>query len=242
MSVPGTYPTVQAAIDAASIGDTVDVALGTYKEDVTLKSGICLEGAGVDQTLISKTGAPGISGDDVSYVIIQGLTVENSGGNSADGGGISLRESNNITLQSCRLTGNVATNGGGMSVSHSSVAINHCLIDGNTVSNTGAGIVKDANSSVSLTNVTVANNIWSNSLGNGGVGGIRSYGSGLQIANSILWGNNSENFSGDGSGITNSDISGWSGGTNNVRSDPNFASPTDYHLQAGSAAAGMGMY
>ena len=104
MNVPGTYPTVQAAIDAASIGDTVDVATGTYNEDVTLKSGICLEGAGVDQTNISKTGAPGISGDDVSYIIIQGLSVEKSGGNNTDGGGISLWGSNDIILQSCRLT------------------------------------------------------------------------------------------------------------------------------------------
>jgi hypothetical protein len=220
----------------------VDAASGTYNEDITLKSGICLEGAGVDHTLVSKSGASGISGDDVSYIIIQGLTVKGSGGNNTDGGGISLWGSHDIILQSCRLTGNVATNGGGISVSHSSVAINHCLIDGNTVSNTGAGIVKDADSSVSLTNVTVANNTWSNALGNGGVGGIRSYGSGLQIANSIIWGNNSENFSGDGSGITNSDIAGWSGGTNNVSIDPKFVSASDFQLQSGSPSAGMGMY
>jgi hypothetical protein len=57
----------------------VKVAAGMYGENVNLKSGICLEGSGVDQTIISKSGASGITGDGVSYVIVKGLTVENSG-------------------------------------------------------------------------------------------------------------------------------------------------------------------
>jgi hypothetical protein len=247
-NVPGDYPTIQAAINAASIGDTVKIAAGTYNEDLTLTSGICLEGAGIDQTTISKSGASGIAGNGVSYAIIKDLTVKNSGcapgvcGGGGNGGGIQLSQSSNITIQSCRLTGNVAVDGGGMSVSQSSITMNHCLIDGYTANNEGAGMVKDPASTISLMNVTVANNIWVNPLGNGGVGGIKSDGSGLQIANSILWGNNSQNLSGNGVQVSNSDIGGWSGGTNNVTDNPGFVSATDYHLQASSPSAGMGSY
>ena len=246
-NVPADYPTIQAAIDAASIGDTIDIASGTYNEDLTLKSGICLEGAGIDQTIISKSGASGITGDDVSYVIMKGFTVQDSGcapgvcGGGGNGGGIQLSQSSNIIAQSCHLTGNAAVDGGGMSVSQSSIAMDHCLIDGNTASNVGGGITKDPGSTVTLTNVTVANNNWVNPLGNGGVGGINADGSGLQMTNSIAWGNTGQNFSGNRSQVSNSDIGGWSGGKNNVTSNPNFDSTTDYHPQA-SSAAGMGAY
>ena len=224
------------------------VSSGTYNEDLTLKSGICLEGVGIDQTVISKAGAPGISGDDVSYVVIKNLTVKNSGcapgscGGGGDGGGIRLSESSNITLSSCRLTANAANNGGGMFVSGGSVTVAHCLIDANTATNTGGGMVAESNANVTLTNVTVANNTWSNPLGDGAVGGIRSYGASIQIANSILWGNNGDNLSGAGLSATNSDIQGWSSGTNSASSNPDFTSATDYHLQPSSTAEGMGLY
>jgi len=229
-NVPGDFPSIQAAINATSFGDTVKIAAGTYNENLNLKSGICLEGVGVDQTIISKSGASGIAGEGVSYVIVKNLTVKNSGcapgvcGGGGNGGGIRLSRSTNITVQSCHLTGNVAVNGGGMLVSDSSVIVDHCLIDNNTANNIGGGLVVESDLPVTLTNVTVANNSWSNSLGNGGVGGMSSYGSGLRMANSILWGNTKENFSGDGSGVSNSDIGGWSGGTNNTNSNPNFVS------------------
>jgi hypothetical protein len=247
-NVPADYPTIQAGINAASIGDTVKIAAGMYREDVTLASGICLEGAGIDQTIISKSGASGITGNNVSYVIIKGLTVKNSGcapgicGGGGNGGGIQLSQSSNITIQSCRLTGNAAVDGGGMLVSQSNVTMDHCLIDGNTANNVGAGMVVDANSTVALTNVTVTNNNWKNALGNGGVGGIRSDGD-LQITNSILWGNTSQNFSGDGSRVSNSDIGNWSGGTNNINVNPGFVSPVNYHLSAQAVStANMGAY
>jgi hypothetical protein len=248
INVPGSYPSIQAAIDAAAIGDTVNIAAGTYAENVNLKSGICLQGAGVDQTVIWKAGAPGITGSGVSYVIIQDLTVKDSGcapgscGGGGDGGGVHLTGSSNITLESCRLTGNVAVNGGGILASGSSVTLDHCLIDGNTATNIGAGLVAESNSTVRLTNVTMPNNVWSNALGNGGVGGIRSLGSNVQVSNSIIWGNNSQNLAGDGLNVTNSDVTGWSGGSNNISSNPNFVSATDYHLQTGSPSAGMGLY
>ena len=240
--MPGDYPTIQAAINAANIGDTIKVASGTYNENVNLKSGICLEGAGIDQTVISKNGASGLMGSDLVYVIVKNLTISGSGGIGVDGGGIDLVGSNNITLQSCRSTGNSAANGGGLLISGGNVTVNHFLIDNNSAQNIGGGIVIEGSATASLTNVTVADNTWTNSLGNGGVGGVRIYGSGTQISQSIIWGNTGQNIIAGGASISNSDIGGWSGGTNNISSDPHFSSPSDFHLQAGSPASGMGVY
>ncbi len=44
LRVPSAYPTIQKALDAASAGDTVQVAAGTYFEHITLKKGVILEG------------------------------------------------------------------------------------------------------------------------------------------------------------------------------------------------------
>jgi hypothetical protein len=45
--VPGDYPTIQAAVDAAGEGDTILVAPGVYSEHVVVsKSGLTLRGAG----------------------------------------------------------------------------------------------------------------------------------------------------------------------------------------------------
>ena len=52
LKVPGDYPTISAAIAAASPGDTVRVAGGTYREQVVVDKAIKLHGAGREKTII----------------------------------------------------------------------------------------------------------------------------------------------------------------------------------------------
>jgi len=55
--VPADYPTIQAGIDAAVSGDQVVVAAGIYEENIVLKSGVDVLGAGADVTTIVATGS-----------------------------------------------------------------------------------------------------------------------------------------------------------------------------------------
>jgi parallel beta-helix repeat protein len=50
--VPRDFPTIQAAVDAAAPGDTVNVKAGTYTEEVVISKDLNLRGAGVGVTTI----------------------------------------------------------------------------------------------------------------------------------------------------------------------------------------------
>ncbi len=77
--VPGGYPTIQAGINAASPGDTVQVAPGIYYENVHLTEGVSLFGSGRDVTTVDGGGsADVITAYLVNNVVIADLSARNS--------------------------------------------------------------------------------------------------------------------------------------------------------------------
>lgn len=87
LRVPQDYPSIQAAVDAASAGDTVLVKSGTYFESVRLKSGIRLLGSGATWTILDGGGVAGklVDFSGATDVVVEGFTFQNVGtGNVCD--------------------------------------------------------------------------------------------------------------------------------------------------------------
>jgi hypothetical protein len=62
-----TFTTIQAAIDAASFGDTVNVPSGTYYENLVMADGVTVDGGGQDETRL--VGSVYFDGLDVSTTL-----------------------------------------------------------------------------------------------------------------------------------------------------------------------------
>ncbi len=120
--VPGDFPSIGAAIEAAGVGDTVQVAPGTWTENLSLGGkGLTLMGtAPTDPRIVAQTIVDG-SADAASTiwvggaslpVRISGLTIRGGAGNEVHdpyfrrlGGGV-LCESGLLSITHCRLVGN----------------------------------------------------------------------------------------------------------------------------------------
>ncbi|RMD84325.1 MAG: DUF4215 domain-containing protein [Candidatus Dadabacteria bacterium] len=96
LAVPGDYPTIQLALDAAGPGDTVEVAPGVYFEKLVFHHGGSAQGGFL--TLRAVSGRPvldgtGVAGSDMiliesqSYVRVSGFEIRNNLG-VKDGSGI----------------------------------------------------------------------------------------------------------------------------------------------------------
>jgi len=114
-SVPGDYPTIQGAIEAAPQGATIAVAAGVYHENIDfLGKALVVEGTGPDSVLHG-----GGSGPVVRFV----------SGEGADS-----------ILDSFTITGGLATTGGGIEIRNSSPTVLRNIIVGNSASGVGSGI------------------------------------------------------------------------------------------------------
>jgi len=103
----GCKKTIQSAVEAAAPGDTINVAPGTYAEDVVVDRAIALMGADPDSTVIDATGlSNGINVDGydhpgLSHVIIRGFTVRN-----ANHQGIVVTNASQVTILGNHVTRN----------------------------------------------------------------------------------------------------------------------------------------
>lgn len=171
LDVPGSYPTIQAAIDAASNGDTVLVAPGTYFENLSFNGKlITVESTqGPSVTIIDGGGvAPVVnfSNAETTAAVLQGFTLQHGNAPFAysyEGAGV------HISGASPTIVGNVITansacgNGTGISVAFASPVIRDNTITGNFKQagcggDDGGGILVRGAASAQIIHNTITNN------------------------------------------------------------------------------------
>jgi len=256
INVPTDYQTIQAAIDAASDGDTLIVADGTY----TGEGNKNLDFKGKAITVQSENGAVNCIIDcensgrgfyfhtgEGSTSVVSGFTITN--GYKRLGGGIYCSSSSpsiiNCTIISNNAPsgGSAGASGGGIYCASSSPTITNCIISGNAVSGgdpsggSGGGISCSSSSSPTITNCTISNNTASGNHPAGG--GIYSPSSSPAITNCILWDNTPDEIYGSPT-ATYSDIKGGYTGLGNINNDPLFVSSGVYELKANSPCINAG--
>lgn len=110
IKVPSEFKTIQSAIDAANGGDVVQVAAGKYMENIKLKGGVILQGAGAALTIIDGGGKGNVV-EGAKGSVIEGFTITNSGKKGKIGDvmdvGISAKHAP-MTIANCKIVGNNA--------------------------------------------------------------------------------------------------------------------------------------
>ncbi|MBK6562077.1 right-handed parallel beta-helix repeat-containing protein [Candidatus Amarobacter glycogenicus] len=154
--------TIQAAMTAVSVGGTINVAAGTYNQDVSFtKNGVQLIGAGIDQSyIVGPIGGSSTTVDNVFFtgVLIDGFTITRAGNNAVDWNNPNLN-SNGVsfgtgggtgTLQNSKITGNR----------------NGIWLEGTTGVVIQNNIIDDNRTGVHLVNVNTGTNIHNNFITN----------------------------------------------------------------------------
>ncbi|MBN1944226.1 MAG: lamin tail domain-containing protein, partial [Bradymonadales bacterium] len=261
--VPADYLSIQAAINAASAGSAVMVAAGDYTENVSLKSGVSLVGAGRDLTTLR--GQIRIYASEEVHVSGFRVTAEGASGYSPNigiaGAGCSGEVLDNtvegfgsgIGLETCSettVTGNlVRLNQAGIETMETDTT----LIANNVIHhNTNAGIVLFADSSPDIVNNTIVGNGYGQAFDQGGAGVVVATEFFGNLANNIIVSNhggiNVLYSCGGGQhnlvwGNATNYVGNAQAGSGDISQDPLFVNPAakDYRVHGWSPAVDTGI-
>jgi hypothetical protein len=216
--VPEEYATIQGAVDASSVGDTVLLSPGTYRgagnRDITLHGYdlVIKSSAGPEVTILDcERSGRGfyLDGHETRNTRIEGLTIQRG---MANWGGAIFVGVSSPTIANCRILNNYGNDGGGLFLSVFSGLVDSCLISGNQSLNYPGGGILYYGGDAEFTDCVITDNFASAGgacaiLGSGsgelvfhgctvtcnsggdGPGGF--YGSHVTLERCIVWGNSS---------------------------------------------------
>jgi hypothetical protein len=171
LQVPSRYRTIGAAINAAHNGDTVLVAPGTYRENLTIvgksitvrasstnpASTVIAAPAGRSPVMIQNVG-PGMS--------LRGFRIASGSAPEGQGGGITIANGASPVIAYNQIVSNHSNDGGGILVyNHSNPDIAYNYIQNNVVKRFGGGVF-----AVRASNPTLHHNVISGNHASGGGG------------------------------------------------------------------------
>ena len=196
-NVPGVFPTLGDAIDAATDGSRIQLAAGSYVGPFDLgtknleiigdpadPTSTTLETPGLNATVLR------IAGGQDATTIIAGVTIENGVADTPDpgtpsllvGGGVFIHASSPV-LEDCIIGTNTAARGGGVFLRDSEAVLRRVVVEGNSADAGGGGIWW-LGGVVTMDNCTIRDNTTS---GNGG--GVRAEAGGGVISGGSITGN-----------------------------------------------------
>ena len=247
------FGTIQEGIDTVESPGSVYVAPGNYNENITMKSGVKIlgAGAGFDPDTHSIVDGSGL-GDTVvtatnvdSSATLDGFTIANGFGYSV-GGGMHNSQSSPM-VANCIFSGNESMDsfsGAGMSNQNASPTVINCIFTDNISWSNGGGM-SNLQSSPTVVNCTFSGN-----EANTG-GAMFNFQSTPTITNSIFWGNSAASQENEIFNVVNFPIvtycdiqqpSDTYPGTGNINADPLFVDPAngDFHLHVESPCIDVG--
>jgi hypothetical protein len=223
--------TIQAAVDAASAGDAVQVAAGTYAEHVTISKDLTVSGAGAPLTVVDGTQTGRVFNINSGTVSLVAITVSNGrtpdakdNGNAGRGGdGAGILNQGTLNLVNSVVSGNLTGSGlfsnfsgggfGGGICNTGTVTLINSTVSGNQTGAGGSGAPGGYGGGIynsgtlTVVNGAVSNNQVGRGSNPGDGGGIYNTGTltlnGSTI-NSNSAGNNNDGGGGGGGGIFNS--------------------------------------
>jgi pectin methylesterase-like acyl-CoA thioesterase len=140
--VPKQYATIQAAINASSNGDVVQVSPGTYSERIRFNGkAITVRATGAATNTFIDGGQLGTTvkfvNSETAASVLEGFTVRN--GKAAVGGGMYINSAS-PTIRNCVISGNTALDrGAGAAVVNGLPTFTTCTFSSNLATERGGG-------------------------------------------------------------------------------------------------------
>jgi len=203
-TVPGNFPTIQAAINGVPTGSAIDVAPGTYSEALVVTTGaksFTVRGVGGPAaTIIDAVGknAPALTVyGTTGSVVFSGITFRRGAPPSAAGGGFVITNAS-PSFFNCIFESNTASGGaGGALLTNANATFTGCIIRNNTARGSGGGVEILSGSRPVFTSTDIINNISGTTVAAGVGGGVDSRDSSPTFRGSHINGNTSR-FAGGG--------------------------------------------